>query len=67
VINQVDAERLTLSQADQISNYIIDLNIKNNFKPVSIFVIDNAANIIVRKTMDGSPVVGIPEIAYAKA
>jgi uncharacterized protein GlcG (DUF336 family) len=42
-------------------------NLRNKFAPVAVNVVDQQANVLVQKRMDGVIHVGIPEFSYAKA
>jgi len=58
---------ISLDLASKIADGAIDFAKSKNFKPVTVVVIDSAANIIVQKRMDYCSSAGIPQYAYAKA
>ncbi len=53
-------KRLTLDAADAIANGVINCVNRNKFAPVTVNVVDENANVIVQKRMDGCSSVGIP-------
>lgn len=58
---------LSLPQADQIANNVIQICSRNGFNPITVHVLDAAGHTLCSKRMDGCPPVGIPEISRAKA
>ena len=58
---------LSLYQADTIANKAIQCCLRNNFNPVSVYVLDHSGHTLVHKRMDGCSPVGIPDFAHAKA
>ena len=59
--------QLTLEHADTIANNIITCCKRNNFAPVTVFILDAWGSTLVSKRMDGCSPVGIPDFARAKA
>ena len=60
-------EKLTLEMADKIASGVINCIKRNNFKPVTVNILDSAGDPIVRKRMEGCTPIGIPDFAFAKA
>lgn len=58
---------LGLAHADAIANAVIACCRRNQFKPISVYVLDAAGHTLVSKRMDGCAAVGIPDFARAKA
>ena len=61
------SSKLSLEMADQIASGAIQVCKRNGFAPITVNVMNSSGNIIVRKSMDGCPAIGIPEFSYAKA
>jgi uncharacterized protein GlcG (DUF336 family) len=59
--------QLSLLHADEIANHVIACCERNEFNPVTVFVLDISGNTILSKRMDGCSAVGSPEFSRAKA
>ena len=53
--------------ADKIASGVVAITKRNNFKPITVNIMNQHGNIVVRKTMDGCPPIAIPDFSYAKA
>lgn len=62
----IQCKSLSLASADEIASKAIETAQAQNFKPISVCVLDSAGNPIVTKRMDGSAP-AFAEIAKAKA
>lgn len=60
-------KKLSLEIADALANGVINCVKRNKFSPIAVNVVDQNANVLVQKRMDGCIHVGIPEFSYAKA
>lgn len=60
-------KKLSLEIADALANGVINCVKRNKFAPIAVNVVDQNANVLVQKRMDGCIHVGIPEFSYAKA
>ena len=56
-----------MGNADLIANKVIECCVRNEFNPVTVYVLDASGNPIVMKRMDGVSSVGISDFALAKA
>lgn len=60
-------ESLNLESADDIANKVIEVCKINNFKEISVCIVDPMSNIIVQKKMDKCPCGIYPKFAFSKA
>lgn len=58
---------LTLKVADKIANAAIITVEEKGWAPVVVTILNGAGNLVVKKAMDGSAPVGIPDFSHAKA
>jgi uncharacterized protein GlcG (DUF336 family) len=58
---------LSIEHADLIANKVIECCRRNQFNPITVYVLDSGGNPIIMKRMDGVPSVGISDFALAKA
>lgn len=58
---------LTLYHADAIADKVIECCTRNEFNPITVFVLDASGSPLVSKRMDGCSPVGVPDFAKAKA
>ena len=65
MINTINS--LNLDSADDIVNKVIEVCKKNNFKEISVCIVDPMSNIIVQKKMDKCPSGIYPKFAFSKA
>lgn len=63
----ISRSQISLELAKKLADEVVATAKRNNFSPVTVYIVDAAANIIVQQRMDSCPVVGIPQFAYAKA
>ena len=58
---------MNLELADALSNAVIAAAKRNRFPPIVVTVLDESANALVQKRMDGNIHAAFPEFSYAKA
>ena len=63
----ISRSQISLEVAKKLADEVVATSKKHNFAPVTVYVLDAGAHIIVQQRMDSCPVVGIPQFAYAKA
>ena len=63
----MDMNNLTLEQADLIASGVVNCIKRNRFAPITVHVVDQSGDTIVRKVMDGCAMRGIPDFSHAKA
>ena len=59
--------KMNLELADALSNAVIAAAKRNRFPPIVVTVLDESANALVQKRMDGNIHAAFPEFSYAKA
>ena len=58
---------MNLELADALSNAVMAAAKRNRFPPIVVTVLDESANALVQKRMDGNIHAAFPEFSYAKA
>lgn len=58
---------LRLDQADLLANKVVECCQRNDFNPITVYVLDSSGHTLVSKRMDGCSPVGLPDFAKAKA